>query len=83
MGGVPPINLGHGGGRVSAGFREQHAWFMLHGWGAKAPHTPHLRLRPGGLRPRGSPHWRIRVRIKCIWYNGIIELVRGRTATGP
>ena len=33
-----------------AGFREQHAWFMLHGWGAKAPHTPHLKLRPGGRR---------------------------------
>ena len=72
-----------GAWRVSAGFREQHAWFMLHGWGAKAPHTPHLRLRPGGLRPPGPPHWRIRARVKCIWYIGIIELVRGHTGTGP
>ena len=59
------------------------AWFMLHGWGANAPHSPHLRLRPGGLRPPGPPHWRIRARVKGIWYIGITELVRGQTGTGP
>ena len=26
--------------------------------GGSAPHTPHLRLRLGGLRPPRPPHWR-------------------------
>ena len=44
-----------------------------HEWGAKAPHTPHLRLRPGGYAPPDPTHWRIRAKVKCIWCIGIIH----------
>ena len=66
-GGTPPdFTPWHGGGNVLILFAGPSAWQgIIVGGGLRPPHLP-VKASPGGLRPPGPPHWRIRARLMCI-----------------